>query len=227
MARTRRLLVSALAATLAGPLAVAATDVASAPAAHASTSCSAPTTSHQMSVERYLGRPVDGHNGRGDCLAIKVWQHYHSMYVTGSADYETWRLTRRVTKARSRMHYCPRHRLVLCVDLTSQMIYRMERGRLTFGPFAGRSGRNHYETRTGMHRIYYKDKDHVSSIYRVPMPWSMFFSGGQAIHYTDRYLYNHLGSHGCVQVSWRRVRYLYYHAPVGTRVYIFGRKPGT
>lgn len=227
MHRTRRFLVSFLTAALVGPLAVVAGDVATGAAAYAA-SCSAPTTSHQRALERYLGRPVNGHNGRKDCLAIKEWQRYHSMYITGSADHETWRLTRRVTDARSRMHYCPRHRLILCIDLSSQMIYRMERGRLTFGPFAARSGRDHYETRTGMHRIWYKDKDHVSHTYAgVPMPWSMFFSGGQAIHYTSRYLYEHLGSHGCVHVSWRRVRYLYYHSPVGTRVYVFGRKPST
>lgn len=65
-----------------------------------------------------------------------------------------------------------------------------------------RFGRAGYETRNGKNRIYWKNKDHVSSLYNVAMPYSMFFDGGQAIHYSanfERVGYN-FGSAGCINL---------------------------
>lgn len=65
---------------------------------------------------------------------------------------------------------------------------------------------------------------HVSTTYKTPMPWSMFFNGGQAVHYSwyfarDGYWGN---SHGCVNVAdWEGVYYIYHHADYGTPVYVY------
>jgi hypothetical protein len=72
-----------------------------------------------------------------------------------------------------------------------------------------------------------KDIDHVSSIFGSPMPYAMFFSGGQAFHTSDRYLYDPLGSHGCVHILPKIARKMWNRVDVGTTVQVFGRKPGT
>jgi hypothetical protein len=43
-----------------------------------------------------------------------------------------------------------------------------------------RSGDIGYETRTGNFTVYYRDIDHISRLYGTSMPYSQFFSGGQA-----------------------------------------------
>ncbi len=57
-------------------------------------------------------------------------------------------------------------------------------------------------TRNGMFKVYRKSKNHVSSLYHSPMPYSMFFSGGQAVHYSSDFKargYNG-ASHGCLNI---------------------------
>ena len=36
----------------------------------------------------------------------------------------------------------------------------------------------------GLFHVDFKSRDHVSTIYHTPMPYAMFFSGGQAVHYS-------------------------------------------
>jgi lipoprotein-anchoring transpeptidase ErfK/SrfK len=68
-----------------------------------------------------------------------------------------------------------------------------------------------YHTPTGRFRPYLLERMHYSSIYEdAPMPWSMFFYGGYAIHGT--YETGRLGrpvSHGCVRLSPGNARTLY------------------
>ena len=47
-----------------------------------------------------------------------------------------------------------------------------------------RFGGNGYVTREGQFSVYRKSRDHVSTIYDTSMPFAMFFSGGQAVHYS-------------------------------------------
>lgn len=57
-------------------------------------------------------------------------------------------------------------------------------------------GRDGYETRTGPFTVYWRDLDHYSDVYdNAPMPYSQFFSDGQAFHGTPGDLFTG-GSHG-------------------------------
>jgi hypothetical protein len=114
---------------------------------------------------------------------------------------------------------------IICVDKSTRMIRLMSHGR-TVVKLAARFGstRQNTPTREGMFRVYWKDADHVSSLYGSAMPFSMFFSGGQAIHYSSDFARNGYAgaSHGCVNTrDYGKMRKLYYNAPVGTRVYIY------
>ncbi len=57
-------------------------------------------------------------------------------------------------------------------------------------------------TREGTFSVGWKSRNHVSKLYGSPMPYALFFSGGQAVHYSADFAargYNG-SSHGCVNV---------------------------
>lgn len=87
-----------------------------------------------------------------------------------------------------------------------------------------RFGRPEYPTRNGSWQIFWKNADHVSSIYNVAMPYSMFFSGGQAIHYSADFDRNgYVGaSHGCINVGdLATAARLFNAARVGDKVIVY------
>lgn len=79
----------------------------------------------------------------------------------------------------------------------------------TAGTFNGRK----YVTPTGDFAIDSLQPMHHSSAYNdAPMPWSMFFNGGIAIHAATPSEYNDLGrvaSHGCVRMHLDNAKLLY------------------
>ena len=73
------------------------------------------------------------------------------------------------------------------------------------------TGRKGFSTPRGIYQPYYLTKMHYSSKYNnAPMPHSIFFHGGYAIHATDAI--NKLGrpaSHGCIRLHPRNARWLF------------------
>ncbi len=79
-------------------------------------------------------------------------------------------------------------------------------------------------TRNGAFTIGWKSRDHVSSLYHTAMPYAMFFSGGQAIHYSADFAANGYNgaSHGCVNVRDRAaIARLFDLARVGDKVIVY------
>ncbi len=123
---------------------------------------------------------------------------------------------------------CPaRSGRTACVDLTHQRMWVQKGRRVVFGPVRVRTGRAGYRTRRGLWRIYWRDRHHYSTIYHVAMPWSQFFSGGQAFHGLAEPMSTPPGSHGCVNMTYPDARALWGVLRLGDRVDVFGRKPGT
>ena len=79
-------------------------------------------------------------------------------------------------------------------------------------------------TRNGAWSIGWKSRNHVSSIYGSAMPYAMFFSGGQAIHYSEDFAtrgYNG-SSAGCVNVRDKAaIARLFDIARVGDKVIVY------
>ena len=50
---------------------------------------------------------------------------------------------------------------------------------------AVRFGASYTPTREGLFHVGWKSRDHVSKLYDSSMPFAMFFSGGQAVHYSS------------------------------------------
>ena len=90
---------------------------------------------------------------------------------------------------------------VLCVDKTSSTLRWVVDGQV-LQTLDVRFGASTTPTREGLFHVYLKDADHVSHLYGSSMPLSMFFSGGQAVHYSSDFAtVGYAGaSHGCVNV---------------------------
>ncbi len=86
-----------------------------------------------------------------------------------------------------------------------------------------RFGSDFTPTREGRFSVYWKDADHVSKLYGSSMPLSMFFSGGQAVHYSSDFASRGYegASHGCVNVrDYDELASLFAQVDTGTRVVV-------
>jgi hypothetical protein len=111
----------------------------------------------------------------------------------------------------------------LCIDKSSNSLRWVVDGdvRLSLDVRFGREG---METREGQFAISYKSRDHVSSIYDTSMPFAMFFSGGQAVHYSPDFAANGYNgaSHGCVNVrDYDSIVWLFDQVDVGEKVVVY------
>jgi lipoprotein-anchoring transpeptidase ErfK/SrfK len=90
---------------------------------------------------------------------------------------------------------------VLCISKTSRTMRWMVDGR-TLSTVDVRFGSQYTPTREGVFSVYFKSRHHWSALYDTPMPYAMFFSGGQAVHYSSDFAARgyYGASHGCVNV---------------------------
>jgi lipoprotein-anchoring transpeptidase ErfK/SrfK len=84
-----------------------------------------------------------------------------------------------------------------CVDLSANQAWLISGGEVSYGPVPITSGRKGFRTPPGTFRVTFKNRDHVSSIYDAPMPYSVFFNGGIAFHQGSL----REKSHGCIHLS--------------------------
>jgi peptidoglycan hydrolase-like protein with peptidoglycan-binding domain len=114
---------------------------------------------------------------------------------------------------------------VICIDKTTSTLRWVVDGhvRQTLDARFG-STVNDTPTREGLFHVYLKDADHVSRLYGSSMPYSMFFSGGQAVHYSSDFAavgYNG-ASHGCVNIrDYDGVKWLFSQVRVGDKVVVY------
>lgn len=111
----------------------------------------------------------------------------------------------------------------LCIDKSSYSLRHVVDGKVR-GAVDVRFGSAELPTREGVFSVYRKSRDHVSSLYDTPMPFAMFFSGGQAVHYSPDFAANGYNgaSHGCVNVrDYDAVAALFDQVPLGTRVVVY------
>lgn len=87
-----------------------------------------------------------------------------------------------------------------------------------------RFGSDELPTREGAFSVFLKSRDHVSSLYDTSMPLAMFFSGGQAVHYSPDFAANGYNgaSHGCVNVrDYDGIAWLFDQVRLGDRVIVY------
>ena len=112
---------------------------------------------------------------------------------------------------------------VLCIDKSSSSLRWVVDGKVQ-ATYDVRFGSDELPTREGVFSIYSKSRDHVSSLYDTSMPFAMFFSGGQAVHYSPDFAANGYSgaSHGCVNVrDYDGMAWLFDQIDVGTPVVVY------
>ncbi|MDV9202361.1 L,D-transpeptidase family protein, partial [Streptomyces sp. Wh19] len=185
----------------------------------------------------HFDRSPTGYYGTVTVAAVQSFQGKRGLTRTGKADTLTWQkllgmtheptaaelnppTTRPVTKPDKR---CMTGR-VLCISKNSRTLSWMIDGRVV-SSMDVRFGSQYTPTREGTFSVYWKSRHHVSSIYHTAMPYAMFFSGGQAVHYSSDFAargYNG-ASHGCVNVRDEgKIASLFAQVKNGDKVVVYG-----
>ncbi|MFB6668551.1 peptidoglycan-binding protein [Streptomyces parvus] len=184
----------------------------------------------------HFGRNPTGYYGSVTADAVRSFQAKRSLPVTGSTDEATWRrllaMTRVPTAAELRPpterpvaapdERCLKGR-VLCISKNSRTLAWMIDGKVV-SAMDVRFGSEYTPTREGVFEVFWKSRDHVSTLYDTPMPYALFFSGGQAVHYSADFAANGYGgaSHGCVNVrDKKKVAALFDQVRTGDKVVVY------
>ncbi|WOP17758.1 L,D-transpeptidase [Raineyella sp. LH-20] len=93
---------------------------------------------------------------------------------------------------------------VMCVSKAARKLYFMKDGQIvtTVDVRFGKESDPERRTREGNFLVFRKEVQWTSNLYGSEMPYAMFFSGGQAVHFSSDFAargYNG-NSHGCVNV---------------------------
>jgi L,D-transpeptidase catalytic domain/Putative peptidoglycan binding domain len=195
--------------------------------------------SHVVALQRRLHKAgvldksyITGYFGSITERAVKRFQGRVGLTPTGRVGRRTWDLLvaktgtiaiktpKTTVKLPAR---CKTSGRVLCVDKTKRKLYYVKAGKIIKTADA-RFGCAGMRTREGTFRVFRKSRNHVSSLFGSPMPYAMFFSGGQAVHYSPDFArtgYNGC-SHGCVNIRARStIAWIFDQIRVGDRVVVY------
>lgn len=127
------------------------------------------------------------------------------------------------TKASGIAKACKVNGRVMCIDKTQRKLRYMVDGKVKKTVDA-RFGCAVSPTREGVWHVFRKVRHDVSYQYHSAMPLSMYFSGGEAVHYSSDFAARGYAgcSHGCVNIRDRNtLRYIYNHIKLGDRVVVY------
>ncbi|MFF2780159.1 L,D-transpeptidase family protein [Streptomyces sp. NPDC058052] len=162
----------------------------------------------------HFDRAPTGFYGTITAKAVTGFQKKRGLPGTGSVDATTWQRLLAVTKKPTADELKPSTTnaldtpdprcmtgRVLCISKESRTLAWMIDGRVV-SSMDVRFGSENTPTREGTFAVEWKAKDWTSTIYHTPMPYSMFFSRGQAVHYSSDFAARGYAgaSHGCVNV---------------------------
>ena len=167
--------------------------------------------------------------------SVRKWQKKMKLPVTGKVDARTLQRLEKSTRVPTKTEMynlsvkgsklderCKTGR-VLCIDKTDRSLRWVING-VVKKRLDARFGGSRTATREGQFKVYWKSRNHVSSLYNSPMPFAMFFSGGQAVHYSVDFAtrgYNG-ASHGCVNIRDRAaIERLFDTVRVGDKVVVY------
>lgn len=185
----------------------------------------------------WFDHDVTGYYGDVTASAVRGFQAKREIPETGEVDRRTLNRLEAMTTEPTNAELTnssstnqpgaldPRCRIgrVLCIDKTSRTLRWVVDGSV-LRTVDVRFGSSSTPTREGRFSVQSKSRDHVSSLYDTPMPYAMFFSGGQAVHYSaDFAAVGYAGaSHGCVNVrDEASVAWLFDRVHVGDAVIVY------
>ncbi|MFD4737698.1 peptidoglycan-binding protein [Streptomyces virginiae] len=177
-----------------------------------------------------------GFYGSKTTAAVKSFQSKHGLNATGAVDEATWKKIEGASKKPTADELRPStvnevdapdprcmQGRVMCISKESRTLAWMIDGKVV-STMDVRFGSENTPTREGVFDVGWKAKEWTSTIYHTPMPYAMFFSGGQAVHYSADFAargYNG-ASHGCVNVRDKgKLSALFDQVKVGDKVVVY------
>ena len=184
----------------------------------------------------WFSGPVTGTYAAATASAVEGFQGKRAIPVTGEVDQRTWdRLTAmtRTPSSDEKHNRTPKPSAAvldsrcltgraMCISKSTNTLVWVVDGKPQMR-FDVRFGSAELPTREGAFSVGWKSRDHVSTIYHTKMPYAMFFSGGQAVHYSPDFAANGYNgaSHGCVNVrNLAGIQSLFAQARVGDKVIV-------
>ncbi|WP_329064266.1 L,D-transpeptidase family protein [Streptomyces sp. NBC_01429] len=184
----------------------------------------------------HFDRSPTGYYGSVTASAVSSFQGKRGLPRTGTTDTVTWQRLLGMTEQPTRDELrpptekpvakpdprCLKGR-VMCISKKSSTLAWMVNGEVK-SAMDVRFGSEYTPTREGVFSVGWKSRDHVSTLYDSPMPYAMFFSGGQAVHYSSDFAARGYegASHGCVNVrDEKKVAALFDEVRTGDKVVIY------
>jgi hypothetical protein len=180
---------------------------------------------------------LDNSYGTVTRSAVRKFQQSRGIPPLGYVDRNSWTKLAGATREPTQAELFPPQKAVdnteldprcvtgvaLCVDKTSRKLRYVVDGKVLLTTDV-RFGAKATATREGSFSVGWKSRNHVSKLYDSKMPFAMFFSGGQAVHYSSDFAargYNG-ASHGCVNVRDRKkIEWLFGKVNVGDKVIVY------
>lgn len=222
------------------PTGPAQTPAASPSATPSATPSKSPTSScatgeYQREVEVALAKlgtwgsiVVDGKQTDADCVTIKKFQKRFGISPSNGRAGPTTRNVAKRLAATDPSKCNAGTGLVACVDLTHQTTYLMKGGKVIWGPTVTRTGMSGFATPSGTFEIFDRSPKHWSTPYKVWLPYWQQFWNGDGFHETTTYIHNmSIGSHGCVNLLHVDAQKYYSTLKYGSKVKLYGKRPGT
>lgn len=180
---------------------------------------------------------VTGSYGSVTVASVRGFQGKRAIPVTGAVDQRTW--SRLTAMTRTPTNDAKHNRLpkpsaagldsrcmtgrALCVSKRTNSLVWVVNGKAQLRMDV-RFGSAELPTREGAFSVGWKSRNHVSTIYHTRMPYAMFFSGGQAVHYSPDFAARGYSgaSHGCVNVrNLAGIQSLFSQVRVGDKVIVY------
>ena len=169
--------------------------------------------------------------------AVKKFQTANGIPPIGYVDENTWTKLKAATHEPTQTELFPPAPVVdgkkldqrcatgvaLCIDKTSRKLRYVVDGVVKM-QMDVRFGAVKTATREGSFTVGWKSINHVSKLYDSKMPYAMFFSGGQAVHYSSDFAARGYAgaSHGCVNVrDLAKIKSLFAQVHVGDKVIVY------
>ncbi|MDA5281138.1 L,D-transpeptidase family protein [Streptomyces sp. NPDC054904] len=177
-----------------------------------------------------------GFYGSKTTAAVKTFQSNNGLPATGAVDEATWQKIQGLSKQPTEEELRPptsnelaapdprcMEGRVMCISKESRTLAWMIDGKVV-SSMDVRFGSENTPTREGLFKVDRKERKWKSTLYHTDMPYSMFFSHGQAVHFSQDFAsrgYNG-ASHGCVNVrDMARLSAMFEQVQVGDKVVVY------
>lgn len=173
-------------------------------------------------------KAVDGKPSARDRSEVKRFQSKFALRQTGKVDKTTLKAANKYAGDTTVPTRCLTGKWTLCINKYNRTLQAINPDGSIAKVMDVRFGMQGLETREGNFRIQRKGGyGHMSTLYKVNMPYPMFFSGGQAVHFSWEFSrYPNTKSHGCIGTrDLKAQKWLWERSPVGTPVIVFDKAP--